>query len=181
MRLNPLEEKIAKLVQPVVESMGLELFTVQQSGEGGGLIIQVMVENKKTGRLGMDDCSRLSRAIGAVLDVEDPITSSYRLEVSSPGVDRLLLKREDYAEYLGMDVKIEIDPPIEGQKRFRGRIEGMEGDEVLLKTDNGPARLPFPDIQKAKLVMSDELIKAGQKKFKELQQTTEGAEEEQQA
>lgn len=178
MRFSPLEEKIAKLIAPVASAMGLELVSIQQSGEGGSLTLQVMAENPKTRSLSVDECTDLSRAISAVMDVEDPIADAYQLEISSPGIDRLLIRESDYAEYHGMEAKIEIDPPIEGQKRFRGSIQGFENNEVLLKTDTGLVHLPYADIQKAKLVMTDELIKAGQKKRKELLEATINSHEE---
>jgi ribosome maturation factor RimP len=178
MRFSPLEEKIAKLVDPIASAMGLELVSIQQSGESNSLTLQVMAENPLTRALSVDECTNLSRAISAVMDVEDPIADAYQLEISSPGIDRLLIRERDYAEYNGMAAKIEIDPPIEGQKRFRGTIQGFENNEVQLKTDAGLVHLPFGDIQRAKLVMTDELIKAGQKKRKELLEATPNSHEE---
>jgi len=178
MRLSPLEERITRIIEPVVSGLGFDLYCVQQAGgDEHGMIIQVMAENPKTKVLGVEECTAISRAVGAVMDVEDPIQGAYRLEVSSPGIDRLLMKPEHYEEYKGFEVKAEIDPPIEGQKRFRGRITGLEnGDTVILKTDNGEAALPFDRIQKAKLVMTDELLKAMQKKFKQLNTAEEAKE-----
>lgn len=178
MRLSPLEEKIAKLVEPIAAGLGLELYCVQQSGEAGGLTLQIMAENPATRALSVEECTALSRGISAMMDVEDPIADAYHLEVSSPGIDRLLMRERDYADYIGMEAKIEIDPPLNGQKRFRGRIQGFGDNEVLFKTDTGEVALPFHDIQKAKLVMNDELIKLGQMKFKHLQQQTEDSQEE---
>lgn len=178
MRFTPLEEKIATLVTPVATSLGLELVSIQQSGEGGSLTLQVMAENPATRSLSVDECTNLSRAISAVMDVEDPIADAYRLEISSPGIDRLLIKQADYDEHIGMEAKIEIDPPMEGQKRFRGVIEGFEKNEVALKIDTGVVYLPYADIQKAKLVMTDALIKAGQKKRQELLEQTNNSHEE---
>lgn len=169
MRLTPLEERITKMIEPVITDMGFDLYCVQQSGEGGGLIIQIMAENPKTKVLGVEDCRKISRAAGAILDVEDPISGEYRLEVSSPGIDRLLMKIEHYEEYKNLEVKLEIDPPLETQKRFRGRILRIEnGDTVVLKLDKGEVALPFDRIEKAKLVMSNDLINVTQKRFKAL-------------
>lgn len=178
MRLSPLEEQIAKLVEPIAAGLGLELYCVQQSGEAGSLTLQIMAENPATKALSVEECTALSRGISAMMDVEDPIAGAYHLEVSSPGIDRLLMRERDYADYIDMEVKIEIDPPIEGQKRFRGRILGAENATIRLKTDQGEVALPFPAIQKAKLVMNNELIKLGQMKFKHLQQQTEDSQEE---
>jgi len=171
MRLTPLEERITKMIEPTVTGLGFDLYCVQQSGEGGALTIQIMAENPKTKSLGVEDCRQVSRAVGAILDVEDPISGEYGLEVSSPGIDRLLMKFEHYEEYKNLEVKLEIDPPLETQKRFRGRIIRTEnGDTVVLKLDKGEVALPFDRIEKAKLVMSKELIDVTQKRFKALQQ-----------
>lgn len=178
MRLSPLEEKITKLVDPIAAGLGLELYCVQQSGEANGLVLQIMAENPATKALSVEECTALSRGISAMMDVEDPIADAYHLEVSSPGIDRLLIQERDYVDYIGMEAKIEIDPPLEGQKRFRGRILGFENNAVIFKIDTGEVALPYPDIQKAKLVMNNELIKLGQKKFKHLQQQTEDSQEE---
>lgn len=168
MRLTPLEERIAGIIEPTITGLGYDLVCVQESGEGGGLIIQVMAENPRTKLLGMEDCTKINRAIGPILEVEDPIAGAYRLEISSPGIDRLLVREQDFADYVGFEVKIEIDPPVEVQKRFRGRIAGFEENTVLLKTDNGQVALPFASIQKARLVMSAELIKETQKRIEAL-------------
>lgn len=168
MRLTPLEERITGIIEPTITGLGYNLVCVQESGEGGGLTIQVMAENPQTKLLGMDDCTKINRAISPILEVEDPIAGAYRLEISSPGIDRLLVREQDFADYVGFEVKIEIDPPVEVQKRFRGRIVGFEENTVLLKIDNGQVALPFASIQKAKLVMSAELIKETQKRIKAL-------------
>ena len=170
MRLTPLEERITKLIEPTVAGLGYTLVCVQETGEG----IQIMAEDPATGLLGMDDCTKLNRAIGAILDVEDPIERAYRLEVSSPGIDRLLMKEKDYTDHLGLEAKIELDFPLNGQKKFRGRIQDWKENTVILVTeDQGEVHLPFPDIRKAKLVMNDELIKVTQKRFKDRKQTLE--------
>lgn len=155
MKQNALENKIAKLVRPVIEDKGYELVLVNMQGPD----LQIMAENPQTRKLGVDECALLSREISAILEVEDPIKGRYRLEVSSPGIDRPLVRLQDFADFSGFEAKIEISPPIEGQKRFRGWLKGVEENEVLLETDHGPARLPFESIEKAKLVLTDELIR----------------------
>lgn len=165
MRLSPLEERITKLIEPTVTGLGYNLVCVQETGEG----IQITAENPSTGMLGMEDCAKLNRAIGAVMDVEDPIERAYRLEVSSPGIDRLLVREKDYTDHLGLEAKIELEAPLNGQKKFRGRIQSMDGNAVVLVTeDQGTVTLPLPDIRKSKLVMNDELIKVTQKRVKDL-------------
>ncbi len=161
MRLSPLENKIADITNPVIEDLGFSPFCVKVIGEGGSQIVQIMAEDPATKRLGVDDCAKISRAVSAVLDVEDPIKGAYRLEVSSPGIDRMLLTLQDYERYTGFDVKVETDTPAEnGQRKFRGPVESVEGDIIKIKTDQGIAEISFETIVKAKLVMTDDLIKA---------------------
>jgi ribosome maturation factor RimP len=161
MKQQPLEIKIADMVQPVIEDLGFELYMVKMTGDEGSTILQIMAEDPKTKRLGVDDCAKISRAVSAILEVEDPIKSKYRLEVSSPGIDRFLIRPEHFETYKGFDVKIETDTPAEnGQRKFRGTIEGLNDNKVLLKTDQGDVEIPFGSLNKAKLVMTDELIKA---------------------
>jgi ribosome maturation factor RimP len=177
MRQTPLEARITDIISPVVNDLGLSLVSVRVIGEGGGRNVQVMAESPETRNLGIEECTALSKAISAIMDVENPIEGSYRLEVSSPGIDRLLVKAKDYLEYAGFDVKIETAMPNEGgQKRFRGTIEGMEGDLVILKTDTGRAEIPFGAIVKSKLVLTDELIKATAKANTQTKKETNGAE-----
>ena len=159
MKQSAIEQKITEIIEPVVQDFGFSLFAVSMSGE----TLQVMAENPDTKNLNIDECAKLSREISAILDVEDPIQGHYRLEVGSPGIDRPLRSPEDYEHYKGMEAKIEIDPPVEGQKRFRGSIVGMEKDDVVLKTDQGEVAFPFQSVHKAKLVLTDDLIKATKK------------------
>ncbi len=156
MKGSQLERNIAALAGPVIEDKGFRLIGV--TFKGGTL--QIMAEDPATRRLGVDDCAMLSREISTLLEVEDPIRGAYRLEISSPGIDRPLVALEDFATYEGFEAKIEIDPPREdGRKRFRGRLTGTEGNDILLETDQGPVTLPFAAIDKAKLVLTDDLIK----------------------
>jgi ribosome maturation factor RimP len=161
MRYSPIEQKIAHIIAPVFEDSGLRLVRVLLASESGAPLLQILAEDRETHNLGVDDCAKLSREIAALLDVEDPINGPYRLEVSSPGIDRPLVSLEDYADYTGFEAKVEIEPALNGQKRFRGRIAGTEGgDTILLDTDQGQAALPLHDVRKAKLVLTDELINA---------------------
>lgn len=164
MQFSPLEQKVENIVRPVVEDMGFTLYCVKMTsvdGPKGGQILQVMAEDPATGRLGIDECTKLSKAVSVVLDVEDPISGNYRLELSSPGIDRFLIQPEHFEKYKGFEIKAETNMPTEtGQKRFRGFIQGVEGDDITLKTDKDEVTLPHHTIAKAKLVMSDELIKA---------------------
>lgn len=162
-----MDRKIAEIIQPVIEDLGYELVTVEM--RDGAL--QVMAEDPKTRNLGVDECATISRAIGTVLDVEDPIKGAYRLEVSSPGIDRPLIKKDDFESYKGFEAKIELHTPLEtGQKKFRGLLLGLneEKDSVLIETeDQGEVTLPLEAIRKARLVLTDELIKAAKQKVME--------------
>ena len=161
MNYSPLEEKIANLVKSVIEDIGFSLHHIKITGESGASLVQIMAEDKETKNLGVDDAAKISRAISAVMDVEDPINGAYRLEVSSPGIDRLLFDESDFDEYKGFEVKIETAIPTEnGQKRFRGFLNGIKDNKVLVKTDQGDIEIPYSSLSKAKLVLSDELIKA---------------------
>ena len=165
MKQSPLEQQVTKIVAPVIEDLGFELVLV--SFAGGAL--QIMVENPQTHRIGLEECSAISRAVSPALEVEDPIGGAYRLEVSSPGIDRPLVKAEDYRRFSGFEAKIEMDAPLDGQKRYRGLIKGEKDGFVLLETDQGDKELPLAAIQKAKLVMTDDLIEFSKEKLNEQQ------------
>lgn len=160
MRLQPLEQKIYDITAPVIIDLGFQPFTVKITDQQGAKQVQVMAENAQTGRLGIDDCTKISKAIAAVLEVEDPISGKYFLEVSGPGIDRMLIREKDFETYKGFDVKIETVQPTEsGQKRFRGVLNGYDNGRIHLTTDNGEeVEIPFSVLSKAKLVMTDELI-----------------------
>ena len=111
-------------------------------------------------RMNVDDCAEISHAISAVLDVADPISGSYALEVSSPGIDRPLVRREDFVRFTGLEAKFECDPAVDGRKRFRGLLRGLEQDEIVVEEENAaPVRLPFASIKKAKLTLSPALLR----------------------
>lgn len=161
MRRTPLEDKIFNLAEPVVTDLGFALVWVKITGENAAAAVQITAEDPATRRLGIDDCAKISRALSAVFDVEDPIKGAYRLEISSPGIDRVLTRKQDFENYKGFEVKLETYAPADnGQKRFRGFITSFEADNVHLKTETGDVIIPFAELSKAKLVLSDELIKA---------------------
>lgn len=160
MKLTPLEHRLSEYARPVIEDLGFALVLVKVVGEGGAQNVQILAEDPATRNLGVDDAAKISRALSAVFDVEDPIKGAYRLEVSSPGIDRPLVRIEDFEAYKGFEAKIESAVAAEnGQKRFRGVLQGVNGENVLIDTDQGAAEIPFANLTKAKLVMSDELIK----------------------
>jgi len=156
--------EIAALAEPVVEDLGLRLVRVIVSGRDGGTV-QIMVEDNN-GTCSIENCTAISRLLSPLLDASDPMPGSYRLEISSPGIDRPLVRAHDFEAWSGYEAKIELNEAIDGRKRFRGRIEGFEGGEVRLEVElegfDGPQMLGFPAemISSAKLVMNDALIKA---------------------
>lgn len=157
----PVDRRIAGIVRPTVEAMGFDLVRVRLMG-GKRITLQIMAE-RPDGRMEVDDCAELSRALSAVLDVEDPIDREYALEVSSPGIDRPLTRLDDFERWKGWTAKIETDAPVDGRKRFKGDLKGVEGQSVMLDTETGPVALPFEALSDAKLVLTDALIEASLK------------------
>jgi len=155
--------EIAALAEPVLEELGFRLVRVVVSGRDGGTV-QIMAEDAN-GALTVDQCAQISRRLSPVLDVADPMPGRYRLEISSPGIDRPLVRARDFETWAGHEAKIELSEAVEGQRRFRGRIEGFEDGELRLETQlpgfDAPRVLGFPleMIAAAKLVMTDELIR----------------------
>lgn len=161
MKRTPLEEKLTQLMQPVVTDLGFDVVLVSVIGEGGTKTVQVLAQDPQTRNLGVEDAAKISRAISALLDVEDPIEGKYRLEVSSPGIDRPLVQAADFEHYAGYEAKLEIATPLEnGQRRFRGVLKGLQDKNVVVETDRGQVELPLSELTKAKLVLTDKLIKA---------------------
>jgi ribosome maturation factor RimP len=152
-----LVDTITRIITPTIEAMGFELVRVQVSGNQRRTL-QVMAEPKDGRHMSVDDCAELSRAISAVLDVEDPISDAYSLEVSSPGIDRPLTRPKDFERYAGHEAKLETTEPVDGRKRFRGTLVAVEGSNLRLASDEGEVTLPLHLIHKAKLVLTDALI-----------------------
>ena len=155
--MNLAAEQIAELIRPSLEAMGFDLVRVQLTGSQAQQL-QVMAERQDEAGMTVEDCAEISRMLSALLDVEDPIPGEYTLEVSSPGIDRPLTRLKDFDRFAGLDAKVEMRLPVDGRRRFKGRLEGTEGDAVRLSCDAGPATLPFADIVKAKLILTDELL-----------------------
>lgn len=154
-------QRIEELISPSLAAMGYELVRAQLSGRERP-VLQVMIERADRGPLTVDACAEVSRAVSAILDVEDPIRGSYRLEVSSPGIDRPLVRLSDYDRFAGHVAKVELAAPRDGRRRFRGRLLGTDDGHVRLVEDESkePVELPFEAIRSAKLVLTDELIAA---------------------
>ena len=156
---DALERRIESLISPTLESMGYGLVRVRLFGQQR-LRLQVMIERLDEAPLDVDDCAEASRAISALLDVDDPIVGSYTLEVSSPGIDRPLVRLADFTRFAGFEAKIELDAPIDGRRRFAGRLTGVNDKAVKLTTETGEVALPYERIAKAKLVLTDDLLAA---------------------
>jgi ribosome maturation factor RimP len=161
-----IEERIETLIEPVLAAMGYALVRVQIS-DAPNSILQVMAERDDQKGMTVDDCARISREISAILDVEDPIALAYALEVSSPGIDRPLVKLADFERYTGFDVRIDLKEDLAGQRRFRGRLESVSGEVIELRTKDKNLYLPFPGIRRAKLMLTDEFLAAAAAKPEE--------------
>lgn len=148
---------MAAIITPVLEDMGFELVRVRLM-TGKYSILQIMAD-KPEGGIEVDDCAEISTAVSAILDVEDPILDTYTLEVSSPGIDRPLTRLKDFAMFEGYEAKIETDELIDGRRRFKGQLAGVEGNEVLINIPEGTIGLQFDWLSDAKLVLTDDLIK----------------------
>lgn len=151
--------RIEKIIAPSIEAMGYEIVRVQLSG-GQRPILQVMADRTDGAPMTVEDCADISRAVSALLDVEDPIAGAYSLEISSPGIDRPLTRLRDFQRFVGFEARIETRVAIDGRKRFRGVLKAVEGAVVSVETEHGSASVPFDNIQRAKLVLTDALIAA---------------------
>lgn len=157
-----LPARVAAIAEPVVESLGYRLVRVKVSG-AEGCTVQIMAE-QPDGSMTVEDCETVSRALSPVLDVNDPVDRAYRLEISSPGIDRPLVRKSDFERFTGHLVKIEMEYPVDGRKRFRGVLAGTEGGAArIMRDDAGPdeqaeVMLPMTDMSDAKLVLTDELV-----------------------
>lgn len=154
--------RLLDLLDPVAEAAGYAIVRLRLMG-GANRRLQVMAE-RPDGHMEIEDCATLSRAMSEVLDAADPVSGEYTLEVSSPGIDRPLTRLEDFQTYEGLEAKIELDRLAEGRRRFRGRLAGVEGKDVLIDLEgeeDATAQVPFAWISDAKLVLNDELMQRG--------------------
>jgi ribosome maturation factor RimP len=161
-----LEARIARIVEPVANDLGYSLVRIKMLQENG-LTLQIMAEDAN-GRFTITDCERLSKDVSPVLDVEDPIDREYHLEVSSPGIDRPLVRARDFATYVGHEAKIELSDLLDGRKRFRGIIKAVDAETVTITLPDAPKgedpdhKLPLMLLAEAKLVMTDALMNMAQ-------------------
>jgi ribosome maturation factor RimP len=154
--------RVARVVEPIVKSLGFRLVRVRITPLNG-TTLQIMAE-RPDGSFAVEDCEALSRALSPLLDIEEPVSGAYNLEISSPGIDRPLVRVSDFARWVGFDTKVEMAMMLNGRKRFRGPIEEVEGDHVRLGLPDAPedaakfALLPIREIGEARLVLTDEVI-----------------------
>lgn len=173
-RETGIDARVALIVEPVLKGMGFRLVRVRLFGQNG-LTLQIMAE-REDGTMTVEDCEEVSRALSPALDVEDPIEKAYHLEVSSPGIDRQLVRKSDFAAWIGHVAKIETSVLVADRKRFRGRIAEADGEGILLERDQASygdaptVRIPFEAIADARLVLTDDLIRDALTKDKKARQ-----------
>ena len=153
-------QSVETLIAPTLTDLGYDVVRVKMIGSSRPTL-QVMAERQDDAAMTVEDCATISRAVSALLDVEDPISGAYTLEVSSPGLDRPLVKPRDFERYSGLEAKVELRQAVDGRRRFRGVLAGYHEDVVTIVTDQGAAALPFEEIDNAKLIITDELLAAG--------------------
>ena len=155
-----LEDRLTALVEPSLTEMGFALVRLRLSGQTR-VTLQVMAERADGAPMSIDDCTAISRALSALLDVEDPIPSAYDLEVTSPGLDRPLIRPEDFDRFAGALAMVESARPIEGKKRFKGRLLGRDAEgQIKITTADGDITIPYAAIAKAKLMPDESVIAA---------------------
>jgi ribosome maturation factor RimP len=159
--------RVAAIAEPVLEDLGFRLVRVRISGRDG-CTVQIMAE-RAGADMSIEDCAQVSRALSPVLDVANPVDRAYHLEISSPGIDRPLVRRSDFERWAGYEAKVELELPLDGRKRFRGVILGLDGEAVRLRIADAAAgaadtvSLPLSDIGEARLVLTDALVRAALK------------------
>jgi ribosome maturation factor RimP len=155
-----LDQKVAEIIGPSVNAMGYDIVRAALNGDRH-MTLQIMVERADRTEMTVEDCASVSRAVSALLDVEDPITDAYNLEVSSPGIDRPLVQLADFDRFSGYEARIELRQLMDGRKKLRGTLCGVGEDEsVTIDTKGNGVTIPYSEIKAAKLVLTDDLIKA---------------------
>jgi ribosome maturation factor RimP len=162
-RESGMDARVASIIQPVLRAIGFRLVRVRLTGQNG-LTLQIMAE-REDGTMTVEDCEEVSRAVSPALDVDDPIDKAYHLEVSSPGIDRPLVRKSDFATWTGHLVKMETSILVADRKRFRGKIASADEDGVVIERDQAAygeepsVRVPFEAIAEARLILTDDLIR----------------------
>lgn len=173
-RETGMEARVAQIIMPVMKSMGFNLVRVRLSGQNG-YTLQIMAE-RADGTMSVDDCEALSKALSPVLDVEDPIGRAYHLEISSPGIDRQLVRKSDFLRWAGYSMKLETSVLINGKKRFKGKLNGADEDGFNFEADQAAygeeprIHVPFAAVADARLILTDELIREALRRDKALRE-----------
>lgn len=167
---------ITARITPSAEALGYRIVQVRFNDGNKSRVLQIMAERLSDGGMNLKDCETLSHQVSAILDVEDLISDAYRLEISSPGIDRPLVRAEDYANFIGHQAKIELNYPLDGRKRFSGKLTNVAGGEVSIACESKEFTLPIASVASAKLVLTDALIKEHQKKYAKDTKINESAE-----
>jgi ribosome maturation factor RimP len=152
--------ELERMIEPEVKSLGFDLVRVMMIGGASDPTLQIMAERPDTRQLDIADCEAISRRVSDLLDADDPIEGAYRLEVSSPGIDRPLTRLKDYADWAGHEARIKFAQPVDGAKQVTGIISGIDGETVRIATTTGDRSVDFANIASAKLVLTDKLINA---------------------
>ena len=152
-----MDKKLAELLNPILEDLGFEMVRVRLSN-GNPSTLQIMAD-RLDGQIRVDELAEINTSVGTILDVEDPIPENYTLEISSPGIDRPLTRKKDFDSFQGFEAKVETTELIDGRRRFRGVLAGVNNDEVLINLEEGTIGLKFTWLSDARLVLSDDLIK----------------------
>ena len=153
-----MDQRLLKILNPMIEGLGYEVVRLRLMS-GNTLTLQIMAQ-KPDGTMEVDGCAEISTAVSALMDVEDPIIEAYTLEVSSPGIDRPLTRLKDFDQWIGYVAKIETEQLIDSRRRFKGELAGTDGDEVLITIEEGTIGLKFDWLADAKLILTDDLIRA---------------------
>lgn len=143
------DQQITQLLETTVKALGFELWGIEYLSQGKHSLVRVFIESPNG--IGVEDCAAVSRQVSSVLDVEDPITGEYTLEVSSPGMDRLLFRLEQYADYVGEVVDLRLRSAFEGRRKFKGLLKGIEGEDIVIHVDDHEYLLPHSAIEKARV------------------------------
>ena len=157
------ENKIADLIASKIESAGYDLVRVLIMGGGKYATLQIMAERKDGVGMKVEDCEGISVLVSSIIEADAELADRFGLEVSSPGIDRPLVKVRDYEKYLGHVAKVELNVSVEGQRRIQAKINGVSGEEITFDADKKVLKVPFKDIERAKLVLTDELLKSREK------------------
>jgi ribosome maturation factor RimP len=145
-----MKDQLSELIQPVVEALGCELWGIEQLSMGRHSTLKIYIDSAQG--VDIDDCAKVSRQVSSLLDVEDPVSGNYTLEVSSPGLDRRLFSLKQYAAFIGSEVNIRLKRPYEGKRKYKGQLRGVEGDEVILGNQEEEILFPFEEIERANVV-----------------------------